>query len=141
MFEENLKKLRIRKNLSQEALAEKLGVTRQTIAKWELGESTPDIMLCVSLAELFGVSLDDLVHYDEAEKKLPLPPKGKHMFGVVKVGERGQIVIPKKARDIFHIAAGDSLIMLGDETQGLALMKMDDMVEFVERAMRGAEEK
>ena len=50
-------------------------------------------------------------------------PKGKHLFGTVKVGEKGQIVIPKDARDIFGIRPGDSLVVLGDEATGLALMK------------------
>ncbi len=50
-------------------------------------------------------------------------PKGKHIFGTVKVGEKGQIVIPKDAREIFGIQPGDSLVVLGDEASGLALMK------------------
>ena len=50
-------------------------------------------------------------------------PKGKHVFGMVTVGERGQIVIPKKAREIFDIKPGDSLLMLGDDESGLALVK------------------
>jgi AbrB family looped-hinge helix DNA binding protein len=52
-------------------------------------------------------------------------PKGKHIFGTVKVGEKGQIVIPKEAREIFSIHPGESLVMLGDEASGLALMKRD----------------
>ena len=51
--------------------------------------------------------------------------KGKHLFGMVTVGERGQIVIPKKAREIFGIKPGDSLFVLGDEAQGLALIKSE----------------
>ena len=52
-------------------------------------------------------------------------PKGKHIFGTVKVGEKGQIVIPKDAREIFNIQPGDSLVVLGDEATGLAIMKND----------------
>ncbi|MBQ3108310.1 MAG: AbrB/MazE/SpoVT family DNA-binding domain-containing protein [Clostridia bacterium] len=61
------------------------------------------------------------------DRKLDIPnaPAGKHIFGTVTVGERGQIVIPKKARDLFDIKPGDSLIVLGDETQGIAIMKAD----------------
>ena len=66
-------------------------------------------------------------------------PPGKHIFGLVKVGEKGQIVIPKEARDIFGIAAGDSLLVLGDEEQGLALMKSDQMKAFA-RMILGKEE-
>jgi len=47
-------------------------------------------------------------------------PKGKHAW-TVKVGEKGQIVIPKEAREIFGISPGDTLILLGDEKQGLAI--------------------
>ncbi len=57
-------------------------------------------------------------------------PQGKHVFGMVTVGERGQIVIPKKARDVFDIKPGDSLLMLGDEEQGLALVKNDILLQF-----------
>ena len=52
-------------------------------------------------------------------------PKGKHLFGTVKVGEKGQIVIPKEAREIFGIQPGDSLVVLGDEATGLAILKND----------------
>lgn len=52
-------------------------------------------------------------------------PKGKHIFGTVKIGEKGQIVIPKEAREIFHMQPGDSLVVLGDEATGLALVKND----------------
>jgi AbrB family looped-hinge helix DNA binding protein len=47
-------------------------------------------------------------------------PKGKYAW-TVKVGEKGQIVIPKEAREIFGITPGDTLILLGDEKQGIAI--------------------
>lgn len=49
-------------------------------------------------------------------------PKGKHIFGLVTVGTKGQIVIPKKARDVFGIEPGDSLVLVGDEKEGLAII-------------------
>lgn len=49
--------------------------------------------------------------------------EGKYLFGVCKVGERGQIVIPKEAREVFNIKAGDSLVLLGDKEKGMALVK------------------
>ena len=49
--------------------------------------------------------------------------KDKFIFGVVKVGEKGQIVIPKEAREVFGIEAGDSLLVLGDRTKGIAIVK------------------
>lgn len=51
--------------------------------------------------------------------------KNKYIFGVCKVGEKGQIVIPKEAREVFNIKAGDSLLLLGDVKKGLALVKTD----------------
>ncbi|MFR5869883.1 MAG: AbrB/MazE/SpoVT family DNA-binding domain-containing protein, partial [Acutalibacteraceae bacterium] len=63
--------------------------------------------------------------FDQSQESVSIPPKGKHLFGAVKVGERGQIVLPKKARDLFGIQPGDLLVVLGDEdpiTGGLALM-------------------
>lgn len=52
-------------------------------------------------------------------------PKGKHIFGTAKVGEKGQIVIPKDAREIFNINPGDNLLVLGDEERGLTITKTD----------------
>lgn len=49
--------------------------------------------------------------------------KDKYLFGICKVGERGQIVIPKEAREVFNIKAGDSLMLFGDKKKGLALVK------------------
>ena len=56
--------LRKKSNLSQEQLAEKMNVTRQTISKWELNETTPDIKQARELSKLFKVSLDDLTDND-----------------------------------------------------------------------------
>ena len=107
-----------------EELADKIGVSRQTLSKYETGESLPDIEKCMALAELFGVSLDDLVNYAKEDNMgLRVPPKGKHVFGMVKVGDKGQIVIPAKARKIFDINPGDNLIVLGDEGNGIAIIK------------------
>ena len=122
MFCDNLISLRKMKQMSQEQLAEAVGVSRQTISKYETGEALPDIDKCKIMAELFDVSLDDLVNYDKQASGLGIPPKGKHMFGLVKVGDKGQIVIPAQARKIFGIEPGANLVILGDETQGLALI-------------------
>ncbi|MDO4175070.1 MAG: AbrB/MazE/SpoVT family DNA-binding domain-containing protein [Eubacteriales bacterium] len=64
-------------------------------------------------------------------------PKGKHIFGTVKVGERGQIVIPKEAREIFGIKPGDTLLVLGDEEQGIAVVKADVMQEVAIKILKG----
>ena len=87
MFKDNLAMLRRANNLSQEEVAEKVNVSRQAYAKWERGESVPDIEKCADLAELYNTTLDDLYK----EEKLPdgrdiMPaPKGKHLFGTVTV--------------------------------------------------------
>ena len=124
MFKDNLVQMRKLLQLTQEDIAEKLGVTRQSVAKWESGESIPDLDKCKQLADIFGVSLDDLANYEpEDNLGVGLPPKGKHLFGLVTVGDKGQIVIPAKARKIFEISPGDQLVVLGDEGHGLALVK------------------
>jgi AbrB family looped-hinge helix DNA binding protein len=53
--------------------------------------------------------------------------KGKYLFGTVKIGERGQIVIPKEAREVFNIKPGDNLLLVGDEEKGIAIVKADLM--------------
>lgn len=133
MFKDNLVFLRKMKKLSQEKLAEKLDITRQTLSKWETGEAVPDIEKSKLLADIFEVSLDELVSYDASADGLPIPPRGKHIFGLVKVGDKGQIVIPVKARKIFQISPGDEFVMLGDENSGLALMKSEDFLNFAEQ--------
>ena len=50
-------------------------------------------------------------------------PRGKHVFGTVKVGEKGQIVIPKEARTVFGIQPGDTLLVLGDERSGIVVTR------------------
>lgn len=52
-------------------------------------------------------------------------PNGKHVFGTVRVGDKGQIVIPKEARSVFGIEPGDSLLILGDEENGIVITKAE----------------
>lgn len=61
---ENLFQARKKKGLSQEAVAEKLGVSRQTISKWETDETLPDIRQAKKLAVLYGLTLDELIKFD-----------------------------------------------------------------------------
>ncbi len=49
----------------------------------------------------------------------------KRIFGICRVGEKGQIVIPKEAREMFNIKSGDSLVLLGDKKKGMALAKVE----------------
>jgi AbrB family looped-hinge helix DNA binding protein len=68
----------------------------------------------------------------------PRKEKTRHLFGSVKVGERGQIVIPKEAREIFNIRQGDILLVLGDVERGIALVKADAIQEFARKILESA---
>ncbi len=139
MFKDNLVQLRKLRNLTQEDIAGQVGVSRQTVAKWEAGETLPDLEKSRVLADALGVSLDDLTNYEpDRNMGFAVPPKGKHIFGVVTLGEKGQIVIPAKARKIFDMKAGDRLVVLGDESQGLAIIKAEGfllMADAIKRSL------
>ncbi len=137
MIGKNLQKLRRQRNLTQEALAEKVGVARQTIAKWETEESTPDLEMSGRLASVLEVSLDDLVNAPEDELDSRPGMRGKHMFGVVTVGDKGQIVIPVRARRVFNINPGDQLMVLGDENSGIALVNAEFFMAMAEGIKNG----
>ena len=98
MLAENLILLRNMKGMSQEQIAEVIGISRQSYAKWE--------------------------------------PPGKHLWGTVTIGSKGQIVIPKAARDIFNLNSGDRLIVLGDEAEGIALVKAEEFEEKMRETLR-----
>jgi AbrB family looped-hinge helix DNA binding protein len=131
MIDMNLKQLRKINQMTQEEVAEKINVSRQALAKWENGESVPDIYKCSQLAELFQVTVDDLINHSVKDTGVLIPPKGKYFFGSVTVGERGQIVIPKKAREVFNIKSGDQLLILGDIERGIAIIHQRDLVNFI----------
>ena len=137
MIGKNLQKLRKAKNLTQEALAERVGVARQTIAKWETEESAPDLEMAGMLASVLDVALDDLVNAPAEELDGRPGMKGKHMFGVVTVGDKGQIVIPVRARRVFHINPGDQLMVLGDENSGIALVNAQAFLAIAEGIQNG----
>lgn len=64
-----------------------------------------------------------------------MKPKGKYAW-TAKVGEKGQIVIPKEAREIFDINPGDTLLLLGDDDQGIAIVKNDMFLKFAEAVLK-----
>ena len=138
MFKENLINLRKIKQMTQEDVAEIAGVSRQAVAKWESGETIPDLEKCRLLAEAFEVSLDDLANFEPEENLgLEVPPKGKHLFGMVTVGDKGQIVIPVRARRVFNINPGDQLMVLGDENSGIALVNAEFFMAVAEGIKNG----
>lgn len=61
---------------------------------------------------------------------------GKYIFGVVKVGDKGQIVIPRDARKLYDIKSGDALLVLGDG-RGMALLKTEIFQSAIDKAMEG----
>lgn len=74
-FSDKLIKLRKQKLLSQEELGEKLNVTRQTVSKWELGQTTPDMEKLLEMSKLFGVSLDELTNDGDLNSNNPIKEK------------------------------------------------------------------
>lgn len=80
---EKIFELRKQKNMSQEALAEKVGVARQTISKWELGETAPDIKQAKELSNIFQVSLDELTGNDVKEVIIEKVSNTEKLAGMV----------------------------------------------------------
>ena len=142
MLKDNLIMLRNLHGFSQEAIAEKIGISRQAYAKWETGATIPDIEKCSLLAEVYDTTIDSLVRTEQVEGvgMIPPAPKGKNIWGSVAVGERGQIVIPKGARDLFGLTGGQRLVVLSDET-GIALIPEKAFMENLRYAMERCQEK
>ena len=67
-------------------------------------------------------------------------PKGRHVFGTARVGERGQIVIPKEARSFFGIRPGDTLLILGSEDSGLVVSKPEVLDRVAQEILGNLEE-
>ncbi len=137
MLKENLVILRNIHGYSQEEIAEKINISRQAYAKWETGATVPDIEKCSLLAAVYGVTIDSLIKAETADGigTIPPAPKGKNIWGSVTVSDRGQIVIPKDARDKFGLTGGTRLVVLSDE-EGIALIP----AERFERSMKMAME-
>ena len=98
--------LRTGKGLSQEDLAAKLEVSRQSVSKWETGQSVPDLEKIIRLADLFGVSVDELVR--EGERPQPPKPETK----VVYVKEKREWTAAQKV-GICLLAVGGGITLLG----------------------------
>ncbi|MBO5574907.1 MAG: helix-turn-helix domain-containing protein [Ruminococcus sp.] len=130
-----LKRFRTQSGMTQEELAEKLGVSRQAVAKWERGESVPDIDCCMKLAEIYGVTVDILVR---SFGKQEHTGDGKHIFGLSRVNSKGQVTLPASCRKVFDIKPGDTILVLGDENKGgIAMVKvggfMDDLGKLIHK--------
>ena len=143
MLADNLVMLRNLKGMTQEQVAEVAGISRQSYAKWEQGETVPDIEKCDRLAKFYGISIDALIHQDNAvgHTRIAPAPVGKHLWGMVTIGSKGQIVIPKAARETFDLKEGDSLVVLGDEAEGIALVKSTDFETRMQEALQMSQQK
>ncbi len=139
MLKENLVMLRNIHGYSQEEVSEKIGISRQAYAKWERGTTIPDVEKCSRLAELYGTTVDSLLRTtsEEGMGVIPPAPRGKNIWGSVTVSERGQIVIPKGARDLFGLTSGQRLIVLSDE-YGIALVPAEAFEDNMKKAMEMA---
>lgn len=142
MLKDNLIMLRKMNGYSQEQIAEKINISRQAYAKWESGATIPDVDKAALLAQVYGVSLDSLMKTEATEDfgMLPPAPRGKNIWGTVTIGERGQIVIPKAARDKFELKAGDRLVVLSDE-HGIALVPAESFESKIQELMNLLSEK
>lgn len=136
MLKENLIMLRGIHGYSQEEIAEKIHISRQAYAKWETGATVPDIEKCRLLAEVYGVTLDSLAGANgvEGSDTSVLVPSGKNIWGSVTINDRGQVVIPKGARDKFHLIGGTRLIALSDD-DGIALVPAERFEENMQKIM------
>ena len=139
MLKDNLAMLRNMHGYSQEEIAGKIGISRQAYAKWESGATIPDVEKCSLLARAYGTTVDSLLVTKSVEGigELPPGPIGKNIWGSVTVNDRGQIVIPKGARDHFDLTAGMRLIVLSDES-GITLIPEEAFKEIIERGMEWA---
>ncbi len=136
MLKENLTMLRRMHGFSQEEIAERVGISRQAYAKWESGLTVPDIEKCSLLAQVYGTTLDGLVKTETVDGvgMIPPAPKDKNIWGAVTINDRGQIVIPKGARERYGLTGGKRLIVLGDEA-GVALLPAEAFEEKLKQAM------
>lgn len=123
MLKDNLIMLRNMYGMSQEEISGKIGISRQAYAKWESGSTVPDIEKCKRLADFYDVTIDSLLKTETEDKIgiIPPAPKGKNIWGSVTINERGQMVIPKAAREKFGWGGGQRLIVLSDN-EGIALI-------------------
>ena len=135
MLKENLTMLRGINGYSQEEIAERIGISRQAYAKWESGATIPDVEKCRRLAEVYGVTVDALLKTEQVDGAgvLPPAPKGKNVWGSVVMNERGQLVIPKAAREHFGFEPGQRFIVLSEDSEGLALVPAEIFEEKMRR--------
>jgi len=107
-FNNKLYELRKQKGFSQEELANRLNVSRQTVSKWEVGDSTPDMEKLIAMSDLFGISLDELVLDKSPEPVTVVQPVKAGVYSEVKADIKEKVLTDdnkKKAKKGLKIAA------------------------------------
>ena len=130
---EILKNHRLKLGLTQEDLAEKINVSRQTISKWELGQTLPDIYNCQELCKIYNISLDELLQNDN------IAPNEKFMFGYCKIDNDKKLQLPAECLEKMNYKVGDVLLCLGDLKQGIAFVKAEDYEHFAQEILKAKE--
>lgn len=121
---DNLKFLRYKNGYTLEALAEIISVSRQSVAKWESGDSVPDIINCVKLASLYKISLDELVNMSLKDvNSSDFMQEDGRICGVLEIQPENTLHMPEVVMDMFHLHCGDKVLLLADRQQGMALVK------------------
>ena len=89
---------------------------------------------------MYGTTIDSLVRTEPVEDvgTIPPAPKGKNIWGSVTINERGQLVIPKAARERFGLSGGQRLIVLSYDKEGIALVPAEIYEERIRKAMEWA---
>ena len=99
-FNNKLYELRKQKGFSQEELANRLNVSRQTVSKWEVGDSTPDMEKLVAISDLFGISLDELV-LDKAPEPVPeVQPAKPDIYSEIKADIKAKVLTDSNRKKI-----------------------------------------
>ena len=120
----NLMFMRHKNGYTMEALAEIISVSRQTVAKWESGESYPDIMNCMKLATLYKITLDELVYKPLSEiQTSKFSSDQNKICGILDIDENCAINLPEPLMEMFDMKAGDKVLLLADRREGIAIVK------------------
>lgn len=128
---DTLRKLRMEARMTQEDLAERMNVSRQSVAKWESGDSVPDVIKCGELAKIFDITIEDIaLLFMGKEEQAKMIPKNKFIFGKCIVTDH-KITLPDEAMRVFGIKEGEELVLLGDIECGLALMPLSAIDSFI----------
>jgi transcriptional regulator with XRE-family HTH domain len=100
-FNNKLYELRKQKGFSQEELANRLNVSRQTVSKWEVGDSTPDMEKLVAMSDLFGISLDELV-LDKSPEPAPVErvPVKSELYSEIKTDIKEKVLTDKNKKKV-----------------------------------------